>query len=401
MLKLMYIIAMCTSNIFLYRDERLHVILESTNVGYILFNVTTSDKDLEEENRAVSFALERDSLPFAIDNTSGVITVSGNLSVQVYSIVVLAVDGGTPSLTSSATFTVQVEPDNLYSPIFIGAPYTANITEEADPYTQTYNFSVSDADMGDNGVVNVTLVESLHSPKVELSYFHLSDGNTLVVLNFTVTFDRETLPSFNITLSAYDTGYVEFRKTSETVVTIVVDDVNDHAPQFTNEPYQVNLDETAGIGHELILQVTAEDDDIGTNAEIYYQLLNGTDTFSIDNNGIITVVTGELEHKTIPVYILIVEAYDGGSPNRSNTTYFRVDLVEINTNRPEITGLSSEILLEEDMPANSVIAKINVTDDDGGPSGEVTLSVEGSPLFEIVNSSLLVLVSELDYEVRT
>lgn len=385
---------------FLCRDQRLQVILESTNVGYVLFNVTITDKDLTEENTAVSFNLENNSLPFDINNATGVMTVDGSLTVQDYSVVVIASDGGTPSLTSSATFVVQVEADNLYNPDFVAAPYTAGITEEADSYTQTFTFLVSDADAGANGIANVTLIPSFHSPKVDLSYSYLNNGTTHVILNFTATFDRETLPTFNITVSAHDTGYVDFRKTSETVISVVVDDINDHTPQFTNEPYQVNLAETSQPGHELSLKVTTEDADIGSNAEIYYKLLNDTDTFAINNDGIISVV-GTLQRKVTPLYVLTVEAYDGGTPSNTNTTYVTVDILEVNTETPMIVGLSSVIVLKEDIPVGYVIENINATDDDGGPAGDVTLSVDGSPLFKIVNSSVLVLDGELDYEVRT
>lgn len=56
-------------------------------------------------------------------------------------------------------------------------------------------------------------------------------------------------------------------------IRVIVQDVNDHSPQFQQQNYVVYIDENTPIGYS-ITQLTATDSDIGLNAKIKYVLMN-------------------------------------------------------------------------------------------------------------------------------
>jgi len=53
------------------------------------------------------------------------------------------------------------------------------------------------------------------------------------------------------------------------LIHIIVQDVNDHSPQFQQQNYVVYIDENSPIGYS-VTQLTATDSDIGLNAKIKY-----------------------------------------------------------------------------------------------------------------------------------
>lgn len=53
------------------------------------------------------------------------------------------------------------------------------------------------------------------------------------------------------------------------IIRVIVQDVNDHSPQFQQQNYIVYIDENCPIGNS-IAQLTATDSDIGLNAKVKY-----------------------------------------------------------------------------------------------------------------------------------
>ena len=77
--------------------------------------------------------------------------------------------------------------------------------------------------------------------------------------------------------------------TGEAIVHVIVNDINDHSPEFDLPIYSTSVVEEQRKGQQVI-RVTASDMDIGSNAEVRYSLVNDSaaDMFNIDS------VTGEL-----------------------------------------------------------------------------------------------------------
>ena len=137
----------------------MRVIPQSLPTMHALFSINVSDNDqADSANSEIVFSLSNTSLPFVISD-SGVLSASGDLMIQTYSIVVIVTDNGTPPLSSSATFTVEVLDTNDNYPQFVD-PLNGTIifiSENATTETLVVDVNVTDADIGEPGNVTISI----------------------------------------------------------------------------------------------------------------------------------------------------------------------------------------------------------------------------------------------------
>ena len=239
----------------------------------------------------------------------------------------MVTDHGTPPLSSNTTVTVQVEPNNEYFPEFQSTPYEFEFLENSNGSIFTFNITDGDiGGLGTPGTANITLLPSMYSSSFELNMDHTSWG-TVGRLTVLSPFDREILTTFNLTVQAYDTGYVEFRKTSETTIIVVIGDVNNNFPHFTNVTYTANVAENATNGH-LFFQVAANDQDSDLDSSLTFSLLNHKDTFSINPSTGWIYVVGTLNRASFPNYILELQVND--TANHTDSAYVFVTVTKVN-----------------------------------------------------------------------
>jgi len=125
--------------------------------------------------------------------------------------------------------------------------------------------------------------------------------------------DRETaLQGYNLTLRAMDRGVPQ--RYSYKFVPVHLTDVNDNAPVFSREIYEVKVPETAPINTPIIrLKVT--DADEGKNALVYLEIVGGNEGGEFHVNAetgmLYTAVNLDAEKKAF--YTLTVSAIDQGN----------------------------------------------------------------------------------------
>uniref|UniRef100_A0A7N9DDM0 Cadherin domain-containing protein n=1 Tax=Macaca fascicularis TaxID=9541 RepID=A0A7N9DDM0_MACFA len=159
-------------------------------------------------------------------------------------------------------------------------------------------------------------------------------------------------------------------------VLIVIVDINDNVPEFTQRLYEVQVPENAPIG-SLVITVSARDLDAGTHGELSYSF------FQYSNQIIqafeINSITGEirlkkaLDFEEIQSYHMEVEASDGGGLSGKCTV--AIEVMDINDNAPELTMS----LLISDIPENSpetVVAVFGISDPDSGNNGKMMCSIQ-------------------------
>ena len=370
--------------------------------GTKIFDVEASDDDQIGPNSDLTFALTNTALPFAIDTVSGEITVNGTLEATTYEIEVRVSDGGTPSLNSTGTFTLEVAPANDAAPQF-EEPFEFDITENTTPDEAVFTFTVTDEDTEDEGRANLTLSESTYSQNFSLTFSETAPSEVEGKLFLLDSFDREELTNFSLTVEAIDSGYKEFRRSSSQTFRVNVLDANDNSPSFTDAPYTDTVAEDRTDGY-IFFQVSATDADIGTNSELTFSLVgNYSGLFAINSSSGEVSVEGTLHKATRDQYVLEITVTDGGSPSLNDTTTLIVTVDEVNDNTPSFTEPSEATTIElgEDTETGYVLLNITAEDDDTGLAGEIefSLSPASSP-FQIENQTL-VLGSSLDYEVHT
>lgn len=111
---------------------------------------------------------------------------------------------------------------------------------------------------------------------------------------------------------------------AEVPVSIVLQDVNDCAPEFTQESYNVSVSESAFFGTPL-LTVLAHDNDTGINRKIIYSIendgSNSSEYFYIDENDGTIYLKQPVDHEEAALHHFIVVASDQGVPSLSSTAH--------------------------------------------------------------------------------
>lgn len=99
------------------------------------------------------------------------------------------------------------------------------------------------------------------------------------------------------------------------------------------------------------------DADSGYNSSITYSLLkdsDGLDTFSIHPiTGVIRTKV-MLDHEEKTIYRIGVVATDGGNPPKQSVRMLRVEVLDLNDNRPTFTSSSLKFIVREDAKIGQV-----------------------------------------------
>ena len=200
--------------------------------------------------------------------------------------------------------------------------------------TIIFHVKAIDADYGNNSIITYSLLPSEYVDKFSIDS---SSGNITVIGEL----DRENMSEVILYIQATDRKF----RTNTTLV-ISLEDVNDNEPYFTKGLYSANVPESIPIGH-LIINVTAQDKDSGSNGHVTYSLVQGpndTDTFvngtfSINaTNGAITSLKKiELDAPQIQ-YKFQVKATDNGNPILHSLANVEITVEDVNNNPPIFTS---------------------------------------------------------------
>ncbi|NXI48659.1 PCDB8 protein, partial [Galbula dea] len=213
--------------------------------------------------------------------------------------------------------------------------------------------------------------------------------------------DREEQSEMGFSLIATDGGSPP--RSGTTQIHIVVLDVNDNSPVFTQELYVVQVLENAPEG-SLILKVVATDQDVGVNGNITYQIsqtVGQSDrVFTIDARSGEIKLTKPLDFEAAENHELSVRATDGGG--LSAICKVLVEVLDVNDNAPEVVVSSFSSPLPENALPGTVVALLSVRDRDAGANGKISCALEDQLLFSLrsayKNYYELVTVSTLDRE---
>ena len=214
------------------------------------------------------------------------------------------------------------------------------------------------------------------------------DGTSDLNLRLIRSLDRETKDKYTLYVSALDGGNPP--KSGTLMVNISVTDINDNAPVFTQEMYNVTIKEDLAL-NSLVVRVSANDGDTGRNAEVSYKFATiQTDNIDIFNmnsaSGEITLISPP-EYSSTP-YEIIVEAIDNAEQNRkSSQAKVIVNINDTNNNAPDISiNVLSEFeyaIITENANIGDIVAHVEVEDADNGINGHVSCRILGNLFFKL------------------
>ncbi|XP_074958415.1 protocadherin beta-15-like [Phalacrocorax aristotelis] len=294
---------------------------------------------------------------------------------------------------------VAVEDINDHSPVFPEERVTFKIPETSDPGSRFPLEGAWDLDVGSNSV-------QAYSIAPENEYFSVSFGSRVkgkkyVELVLEKPLDREEQAEVYFSVIAIDGGSPP--RTGTTQIHIIVLDVNDNAPVFTEEVYIGQVLENAPEG-SVVLSVVATDQDEGVNGDISYQFSQAVgqsdSAFTIDPTSGEIKLRKALDFEAAENHELSVRATDGGG--LSAICKVLVEVVDVNDNAPELVVSSFSSPLPEDALPGTVVALFAVRDRDAGANGKITCALEDQLSFSLrpayKNYYELVTVSTLDRE---
>lgn len=136
-------------------------------------------------------------------------------------------------------------------------------------------------------------------------------------------------------------------RSARVTVHVTVTDVNDNAPEIVDPQEDVvSVREEQPAGTEVV-RIRAIDRDNGHNATITYSILKGRDSdgygygmFSIDPVTGLIRTRVSLDHEDNTIYRLAVAATDGGKPPKQTTRLLRIEVLDLNDQRPTFTSSS-------------------------------------------------------------
>nr|XP_046231679.1 protein dachsous isoform X5 [Scatophagus argus] len=357
---------------------------ETESVGTNLLTLSAEDPD-EGENGRVTYSISKqspssDPAAFEVDSSSGILRLVQPLDyseVKVYSLVVQASDGGTPSLVGNGSVVVKVKDVNNNPPEFSKESYDVAVSENLASGASILTLQVTDRDEGG--------FSSGHFLYTSDTFDINNQG--VVSLRKDVTLDRETKDSYILQVVAVDQDTDGLRATAQLNITVL--DYNDNAPQFPAipDPLQIPEGDYSEQSPGEVFTLVATDADLGPSGEVTLSLSAPHPLFRFRKDGTLLAV-GSLDRESRETYELVVKASDNGSPQRENITTITVSLIDVNDNRPEFSSSSyvSSVLLK-DVVEGQLLLTLMATDRDAGNNSLITYSFSaGSSPYLALNS---------------
>ncbi|XP_059862865.1 protocadherin beta-5 [Delphinus delphis] len=335
--------------------------------------VAVSARDLDEgTNGNVAYALfqgDEATQPFVIDEITGEIRLKRALDFEAtryYNVEIAATDGG--GLSGKCTVVIEVVDVNDNVPELTMSTLTSS-TPENSPETVVAVFSVSDPDSGDNG----RMVCSIQNDLPFLLKPTFKNFYTLVTER---PLDRESRAEYNVTITVTDMGTPRLK--TQHNITVLVSDVNDNAPAFTQTSYTLSVRENNSPALH-IGSVRATDRDAGANAQVTYSLLPPLDahvpltslvSINPDNGHLFALRS--LDYEALRAFEFRVGAADRGSPALSSQALVRVLVVDDNDNAPFVlyplqnASAPCTELVPRAAEAGYLVTKVVAVDGDSG-----------------------------------
>ncbi|XP_013080549.2 protocadherin alpha-7-like isoform X1 [Biomphalaria glabrata] len=368
-----------------FSDQNVVSVLEPAARGYFIAFVIVDDDKIDDVSCDISnevFKME------PVQNKGYTIVLQSLVDRETrdsYNLTVSCIDRGEPPYTTSASFTVKIDDANDNAPEFTQKKFTRSVKEGKKNGEFVLQISASDKDIGQNAVI-------VYSIDPEYAKFFFIDSKT-GALTAVGDLDRETYPVMTFNVFAEDKGFPPLSSSAEVV--IILEDVNDNAPEFTQPLFRIQTLEEVG-GTRIIGNITAIDPDDGVNSQLEYFFtgsLDGADgAFTVLQNGSIQC-SSKLDREERVNYSFSIMVRDKGVPSLSVTASVIIEVLDINDNTPTILFPKSQnhtILISTFPDSGIILSRIIAYDDDSGDNGSLRFAIisgNEDNCFEISESS--------------
>ena len=355
---------------------------ELAQVGSSVSSVEASDKDGSTDYGTV-VRYKGVGVPDVFEVTpGGEVKVVRELDFETqpssYQFHVLALDG--EGRQGSAVVMVTVTNSNEFPPEFDPLLYVVSVPENSFPIVVEgkaanvlTTLSVTDGDLQSEELL-FRIVS-----KDPLPFAVLSNGD--VLLRRSLDYETDQMYEFSVFAE-------EGNLTSQNPATVrvLVDNINDNRPYFTQSVFEYQLEENARpLGP--VLTLSAQDQDGLLNRLVYRVSSDSPDNVEVrEDGGVVITQPFDYEVLTLPYLEFSVSASDGVHSSVNETTVI-IKVSPVNDIAPIFSSLSYNVEMEENIPRNEYRLHISVEDGDRWPEGVtgtvLTYQLEGSPLFAV------------------
>ncbi|CAF4691948.1 unnamed protein product [Rotaria magnacalcarata] len=171
-------------------------------------------------------------------------------------------------------------------------------------------------------------------------------------------------------------------------LSIVVDDRNDHSPQFSKSSITIDVLENVPIGYLIPIDI-AIDLDYGNNSIQGYNLFEDNSTNKIINafqieyskkNDLLALrLNKTLDRELYHSLEYIIQAFDGGQPQALiGRLNIYINILDVNDMSPVFDRSEINVLISESTPISSFIGRVHAFDGDTGLNGLVYYTIVSS-----------------------
>ncbi|XP_075469162.1 protocadherin-23 isoform X2 [Ascaphus truei] len=380
------------------------LLAEDTAPGYTVTHVSANDVDLRP---TLSYNFTEDGNPgmkFAINRHSGAITLVASLDYEKISQHYLRIQASDSVHQTEAEITIEVLDVNDNPPLFTQDSYKVTVPELTASDTFVISVSATDRDSERYGPISYRILSPLKG-------FAINSTSGSVYTDMPVAI-QEKSTVFKVLIEAKDNGNPTLASTAH--VEILVDNVNNYAPKFSETVYNISVREDASMG-EAVLTFTATDLDwTHANAYIDFSIISGNahNLFSVESSEVLSkppyvvvgklVINGVLDRETVSTHSLVILATDQGFPPLNSSATVLICILDSNDNPPVFSNMEYHIGVSENHPVSSVIIMILATDCDIGDNAYITYSIVSGndrSFFSIDGQNgTVTLAQPLDYE---
>lgn len=348
---------------------------QNAPVNTVVGTVTANDVDASAPNNTLSYSIVsgNTNVAFAINSSTGVITVNNSSAlnpavVPQFVLQVRVADGGTPSLSTTQSVTINVSAVNQAPTIPAGQAFS--ISENSSANSTVGTVSANDPD---SSAPNNTLTYSITGGNSN-NAFAISATTGQLTVNNAAALNFEVTPQFVLQIQVADGGNPSLTATQN--VTVNITDVNEAPVMNAGQSFFVN-EHTANSVAVGTVQAT-DPDSVAPNKTLTYSILSGntSNAFAINSStGQITVANSSaLSFAVAPSFSLQIKVADGGNPSLSSTQAVTVTLIDVNES-PSINA-GQTFVIADNSAANAVVGTVIASDPDStAPNKTLTYSI--------------------------
>ncbi len=364
---------------------------ENAPPGTPVENVMASDADFGP-NAQITYRIQKGAYDdFAIDSVTGLITTSGELDYDrrdSYAMEIVAVDGGIPSLSGTATLTVSIMNKNNKVPFFLPATQRAQITEDTVVGELCLRLNATDPDVEDAANLVYSIVEPITAVNSDgkpvenpifKSFFDINQATGDIFVADKL--DRNVASIVALTVVVTDLSAVPHQHGyGNAVITLV--DINDYPPEFlepwsSQSPYiTINVAEEHPNG-TLVHKFMAKD--IDSNID-YFQIHPKNKYFEVDRGTGNLLIKHRIDYEQMEQKRITFDltVFDTGVPQKSASALVIANILNLNDEEPKFDQDKYDASVYENSEISTPIVSVSANDLDEGEFGAVSYRLSGS-----------------------